>query len=152
MANVLCRGWHVARDAGLIQDDAVVRIAITTAGFTIDAEAINVDDTSLAANEYTGTGYNQHVAASVTWGWDATADEMRLDFDDDPEAFGTTVAASDPVPNGAMYILQTGGSPSDSADYVIGWEDAGAYGNGSGLALGVTVPEAGCLFSGQAAA
>lgn len=152
MANQLCRGYHVARDLGLIVDDAVVRLAITTAGFTIDAEAVNVDDTSLAANEYTGVGYSQHVCASVTWAWDATDDEMRLDFDDDPEAFGTTVAASDPAPNGAMYILQVGGSPSDANDYVIGWEDSGAYGNGSGLALGVTVPEGGALFSGQAAA
>lgn len=150
MANQLCRGYHDARDAGLIEDDAVVYLVLVMDGFTIDAEAQHPDDTDVSTYRYDGSGYADHTCADVTWQWSAADDEMRLDFTDAPEAFGTTVAAATDPPIGVLYVLQVGGSPSVSADWVIGFEDAGSYGNGTGLAYGVTVPAGGCFFSGGA--
>lgn len=150
MADVLARGYHQARDAGLIETGAVVRLAITMTGFTLDPEVEHVDDSDLTSFEYDGAGYSQHVCASVTWAWSATDDEMQLDCDDDADAFGTTVAAATDPPNGVLVILQVGGSPSDSADWVLGWQDSGSYNNGAGLAYGLTVPAGGFMFSEQA--
>lgn len=150
MADVLCRGYHDARDAGLIQDAAVVRLAIVMTGFTIDAEAQHPDDTTLSIYEYDGAGYSQHTCASVTWQWSAADDEMQLDCADDADAFGATVAAASDPPIGVLVILQVGGSPSASADWVLGYQDSGSYGQGNGGALGLTVPTGGFLFSEQA--
>lgn len=150
MSDILCQGWHVARDAGLIQDGAVVRMALALSTISIDPDDINVDDTNLSTAEYNGTGYSQHVAENVTWQYSTADDEMQLDCDDVSDAFGTTVGASTPAPAGVVFILQVGGSPSDSADYILGYQDSGSYGNGNGGALGVTVPSGGFMFSGQA--
>lgn len=150
MSNQLCRGYHVARDAGLLQDDAPVYVAMVMPGFTVDAEAIHPSDTDLATYEYDGANYSRHLAADITWQWSATDDEMQMDFTDDPEAFGTEVAPATSPPIGAVHILRVGGSPDDDADYIIGFEDSGSYGNGANGALGVTVPEGGFFYSGAA--
>lgn len=150
MSDVLCQGYHVARDAGLLEDGAVIVFALPISGFTIDADDVNVDDTNISTNEYDGSGYARHEAASVTWQYDATDDEMQLDCATDAEAFGTTVVAATSAPIGLLVILQVGGSPSASADYVLGFNDSGSYGNGNGGSLGLTVPAGGFLFSKQA--
>jgi len=149
MADVLMQGYHVARDAGLLQDDAPIWFAIAMDGTVPDADSIFVDDTDLVTTEYDGAGYDRHEAAGVTWAYDSSDDEMQLDCDDDPEAFGDTVVAASDPPAGVYTILQAGGSPDDSADYVLGYNDSGSYGNGGGGALGLTVPVGGFLYSKQ---
>jgi hypothetical protein len=150
MADVICQGYHVARDAGLLEDDAVIVFAIALPDFVVDADDINVDDTNISTTEYDGGGYSRHVAENVTWQYDATADEMQLDCDDVTDAFGTTVIGASEAPAGLVVILQVGGSPSASADYILGYNDSGSYGNGNGGLLGLVVPTGGFLFSTQA--
>jgi hypothetical protein len=150
MTDILCQGYHVARDAGLLQDGCTIVLALVLPDFVADADDVNVDDTNIASAEYDGAGYSRHVAATVTWQYDATDDEMQLDFDDDDEAFGTTVVAASEVPAGIAVILQVGGSPSASADYILGFNDSGSYGNGNNGALGIIVPAGGLMFSKQA--
>jgi hypothetical protein len=151
MSNLLCRGWHAARDAGLIEDGAVIRLAMVLPGFTVTAEAIHPSDTNIDSTEYDGVGYSRHVLANVTWAWDAANDRMLLDGDSDTEAFGTNVAAATDTPLGLVAIAQAGGSPDDEADYILGLNDEGSFSNGSGLAYGLTVPAGGLMFSKQAA-
>lgn len=150
MSDVLCQGYHVARDAGLLEDGATIVLALALSTISVDPDDVNVDDTNISTAEYDGTGYSRHEAESVTWQYDATDDEMQLDCDDVADAFGAVVGAATGSPAGVLIILQVGGSPSASADYVLGYQDSGSYGNGNGGALGITVPDGGFLFSKQA--
>jgi hypothetical protein len=151
MSDVICQGYHVARDAGLLQDAMPIRIALCLTGISVDADDINVADTNISTKEYDGSGYARAEPANVTWQYDATADEMQLDCDDDAEAFGAApVAGATTSPVGMLVILQVGGSPNPAVDYVLGYNDSGAYGNGNGGSLGLVVPVDGLLYSKQA--
>jgi hypothetical protein len=151
MSDVLCQGFHSARDAGLLQDDAAILIAVVLPGFAVTEDAVNVSDSNISLYEHDGLGYSRHAAANVTWQWDTTNNRMLLDFDDDTEAFGDEVLAASDPPLGIVAILQAGGSPDDDADYILGLNDEGAYGNSSGLAYGIQLPPGGLMFSRQAA-
>jgi hypothetical protein len=151
MAVVLTQGWHVARDAGLIETGCDIRIAVGCSGIAVDPDDIFVDDTNLDTTEYDGTGYSRYAPTGVTWAYDATANEMQLDCNDSTTAFGAApVAAATTAPEAFVYILQVGGSPDPAVDYVLGKDDAASLGNGNGGSLGYTAPAGGFLYSKQA--
>lgn len=148
MSDILCAGWHAARDAGLLEDDAPIRLALCLTGISVDADDVHESDTNISTKEYDGTGYSRAEPTGVTWQYDATADEMQLDMDDDAEAFGASpVAAATTAPVGMLVILEVDGTAAN--DYVLGYSDSGSYANGNGGSLGLVVPVGGLLYSKQ---
>jgi hypothetical protein len=147
MADVLCAGFHAARDAGLLIDAADIRVAIALPGIAVDPDALHPSDTNLTTYEYDGVGYGRAVLAGVSVAYDATSDEWQVDADDDADAFGTTVLAASAIPEAVVFILHV---TDDTDSYVLGKVDSGSISNGNGGALALNLPADGFLFSEQA--
>ncbi len=148
MANILCAGFHAARDAGLLVDAADIRVAIALPGISVDPDALHPSDTNLGTYEYDGAGYDRAVLAGVTVGYDAASDEWQVDADDDADAFGTTVLAASASPDAVVFILHV---TDDTDSWILGKVDSGSISNGNGGAMALALPDGGFLFSEQAA-
>jgi hypothetical protein len=147
MADILCAGFHAARDAGLLIDDADIRVAIALPGIAVDPDDLHPSDTNLSTYEYDGVGYSRAVLASVTVAYDAATDEWQVDAADDDDAFGAIVAAATAIPEAVVFILHV---TDDDDSWLLGLVDSGAIANGNGGAIALVLPAGGFLFSEQA--
>ena len=147
MTDILCAGYHAARDAGLLVSAADIRVAIALPGIAVDPDDVFVADTNLATYEYDGSGYSRHTLANVVVAYSDADDEWQVDADDDAEASGDTVVAATATPEAVVFILHV---TDDSDSYVLGKVDSGAIANGNGGSLALVLPAGGFLFSAQA--
>jgi len=151
MSDVIYQGWHYAQEQGLLTDGADVRLMLVMGGFTgaTEQSAINLADIT-DLDEFDGLGYQQVDCANVTWTYDATAHEMRLDFDNDEfNAAGGTVTPGSADAVGVVAYLYVDGT--DANDIILGFHDPASFPfNGANSAINATVPTDGFMYAEQA--
>jgi hypothetical protein len=146
MADQIFKGFYQALEAGLLEGSPDIRVGLAMAGFTADADSVNVSDAT-DLDEFDGVGYSRLDAANVVAGYVDADDEWQLDFDDDD--FGDPVAAGSGAIEGLFVILNVDGDPDN--DYLLGYTDSGGFSvNANNGPLGLIVPEDGLLFVRQA--
>ena len=151
MADTIFQGGMKALVEGDLQTGADVRLALVTASFTgaSEEDAVNLADFT-TLGEFGGVGYQRIDCAGVTVTYDSSADEYRLDFDDDEfNASGSTVAAGPAAAAGILVILHVDGTEAN--DIAIGHTDSGGFPvNASNIAMTLTVPSGGLMYLGAA--
>ena len=140
-------GYEEARDAGDLTGIPDIRVALAMSGFTATADAVNVADITL--DEFDGAGYARYDATGVAVGYDSGSDEWRITCDNGGGGeFGDPVAAGTEAPTALVIILRIDGTAAN--DYVLGWSDEGAFADGNGGPMGLTLPDDVILASANA--
>jgi len=145
MADQLFKGFYDSLAAGDLDGSPDIRLMLTMAGFTCDADAVNLSDAT-DLDEFDGVGYVRIDAANVSAAYDTDDDEWQLVCDSD--SFGDTVAPGSGDIDGMVVYLYVDGDPDN--DVILGRTDTGFGVNAANGALNLTVPAAGLMFVRQA--
>lgn len=147
MSDVVFQGFHHAQQQGLLDSAPDVRLMLVMSGFTGETEedAVNLDDIT-TIDEFDGIGYQRIDCANVDFSYDTSADEMRLDFDDDE--FNATDGSSTPGSDDAVGILAyLHVDGTEANDIALGFTGSGGFPfNAANNAIQLKVPATGLMF------
>lgn len=146
MTRLRFQGFEDARDAGLLDGSPDLRVALVGPAFDCPESAVHMDDVA-TLDEFTGVNYQRYDATTVAMGW---LSNMRVWTCDNTgtDEFGTSVGPGTDPPAGMIVILHVDGT--DPNDYILGYSDEGAFSDGNGADMGLTLPDDVILFSRSA--
>lgn len=135
------QGLQYLLDNPLDLEQSTVKLALVTASYTPNRDTNDFFDDVSASELGSGNGYTTGgvTLTNVAWSYDASSDQVRLDFDDPSWAFTGTKTWR----YGVIYVDTAGAS---STDPVIGLIDWGANRTIYGITYTLAVDSAGALY------
>lgn len=145
MTRMRFQGFEDARDAGDLNGSPDLRVELHMSGFAADESAVNMADLTL--DRFDGANYVEYDATGVAVGW--VSDERVWTCDNGAgDEFGTNVGPGTDVPTWLVVKLHVDGT--DANDIALAASSDGAFSDGNGADMGLTLPADVLLFSRSA--
>lgn len=147
MTRMRFQGFEDARDAGDLAGTPDLRVLLAMSGFSFTEAAVNLSDGTL--DEFDGANYARYDAAGVAVDW--VSDERVWTCTNGAGGeFGTAVAAGSEAPEWLVVYLHVDGTAAN--DIILAASSDGAFADGNGSDMGLTLIDDILLFSRSAAA